>query len=37
VEEVIAMKKTVVRNDPIGGSRDQSRSVRVGVTVTVSV
>lgn len=29
------MRKSVVHNDPISGSRDQSRSVSVRVTVTV--
>ena len=29
------MRKSVVNNNPLGGNRDQTRSVSVGVTVTV--
>jgi hypothetical protein len=29
------MRKSVVHNDPLGGNRDQSRSVEVSVTVKV--
>jgi hypothetical protein len=29
------MRKSVVHNDPISGSRDQSRTVKVKVTVSV--
>jgi hypothetical protein len=29
------MRKSIVHNDPLGGNRDQTRSVSVSVTVTV--
>lgn len=29
------MRKSVVNNDPLGGNRDQARSVSVTVSVTV--
>jgi hypothetical protein len=31
------MRKTVVHNDPLNGNRDQSRKVKVGVSVGVTV